>query len=802
MLKKASTKQDNKKYLSQVNRIIFSLLGLAIIAIAFTLSMVRLQSGVTVYLGALSIWSRAQVEAVRFSDLYAQTGDEAFLKQAQKWYRIPIGDMNGRLALERDPISIELAREGFLQAMNHPDDVSTMILMFRAMKNAPYMRDAVSAWRDSDTTLIALGDLLQKLEKEWNTSPRNTKKIQALATQMELLNDKLTINAEQFREKMSSTSRALLIILYLLSFAFFVLLFVISTFLILRLTKSLRHSELKFRKTFENAGMGIAQLDINGRVIEANDAFCKILKFDKGDIYEKYYEQLVEIESLELNGSHLKQVKDINSSVSIESQIFCGDGSIARAKINLSMFAEPKYNANQYICIIEDVSDQHRLSLELTRQARQDDLTGLSNRRAFKDHIKDAAKRAIEENFIHCLCFIDLDRFKIVNDTSGHIAGDAILQQVAKRLSSKIRKHDLLARLGGDEFGLILDCCEPERALKIADSLRIALTDMPFVWQGKKFNIGCSIGIVAITSKSQDLEELLKAADLACHLAKEQGRDRVILTYEGDQNIKARRAQYEWISKIRAALDNNLLFLDAQKIVSTSTPDLVRLEVLIRMLDEQNETVSPGEFLPAAERYGSAHLIDRWVINEVCSSFAKYKKAWESIDACHVNISGRSFDQSDFTEFTLNTIKAHNFPANKLCFEITETAAVSNLSDIHDFMNELRNIGSSFALDDFGSGLASFSYLKQIPVEYLKIDGAFVQNMASDEVDTAMVKAICDIGHALDKIMVAEFVEDQAALDLLEKMGVEYLQGYYLHRPERFEKVIESLSVSARKIEP
>lgn len=793
MLKKASKIQADQKNRSHVSKIIFALLCLAIFAVAFTLIVVRIQSGATVYLAGLSIWSRAQVEAVRFSELYAQTGDNKYLKQAQQWYQIPVGDMNGRLALERDPAEVERSREGFLQGMNHPDDVSTMILIFRTMENAPYLRDAVSAWRESDTSVVALGEMLQKLESEWSNSPQDSKKLEELTVQLELLNVQLAINAEKFREKMSAASRALVFLLSLITFIFFILLFVIFAFLILRLTRSVRYSELKFRKTFEYAGMGIAQLDINGRVIEANEAFCNILKFDKNDLYGKPFDELTKSDLHLKTESYLKKVKDTNESLSIQSQILCGDGSISRAKINLSMFAEPLHNTKQFICIVEDVSEQHRLSLELTRQARHDDLTGLVNRRAFKDYLEDAVKRAKDEDFVHCLCFIDLDRFKIVNDTSGHFVGDQILQQVAKRLSSKIRKHDLLARLGGDEFGLILNCCDPERALEIANTLRKALTEVPFIWQGKQYSIGCSIGIAPITSKNQNIEELLKAADLACHLAKEQGRDRVILTYEGDTSIKAKRAQYEWISKIRAALENNRFFLDAQKIVSTSAQGKVRLEVLIRMVGEQGETIPPGDFIPAAERYGLAHLIDRWVINEVCRTFSEFEKEWGAIAACHINLSGRSFDQSDFTEFTLNAIDTHNIAANKFCFEITETAAVSNLSDIYDFMEELRKKGSTFALDDFGSGLASFSYLKQIPVEYLKIDGAFVHNMANNDVDCAMVKAICDIGHALDKIMVAEYVQDEKSRELLNEMGVEFIQGYFLHRPERLETVLKNL---------
>ncbi|MDX1693607.1 MAG: GGDEF domain-containing phosphodiesterase, partial [Ketobacteraceae bacterium] len=316
--------------------------------------------------------------------------------------------------------------------------------------------------------------------------------------------------------------------------------------------------------------------------------------------------------------------------------------------------------------------------------------------------------------------------------------------------------------------------------------------EAPFVWEAKTYSIGCSIGIVPITANSTDGASLLQAADSACQMAKEQGRNRIVLTHQGDEELAARRNQLEWLGRIRGALKHEKLFLEAQQIVPINRSPSLRVEVLVRMLGDDNQVILPGAFLPAAERFGLAHLLDRWVIKTVCAFLSQNRSAMEYLEACHINISGRSFDHEDFTQFVLNTLANYKVPGNKLCFEITETAAISNLTDVQQFMTTLSEAGASFALADFGVGLSSFAYLKQFPVEYLKIDGSFVRHMAKDKTDRAMVRAINDIGQTLGKQLVAEFVEDQESLEWLKKMGVQYAQGFHLHRPERFEQVLET----------
>jgi diguanylate cyclase (GGDEF)-like protein/PAS domain S-box-containing protein len=787
MLPLPKISHSENERLFKFRSIVSSLAGICLVAIIFTLIIIQVQSAASAYLAALSIWSRSQVETVRHSHIYASTGNTIELEQARYWYQIPYGHLQARAELEAEEFDYEAARKGFLLGGNHPDDIPRLIWLYRFFNDFPYFNKAMSAWRDSDELIVKLGEMINKLEVVWLTSPPSLEKLAVLQEELSNINRQLSALTEKFREKMSLSSRVMANVLSVTSVAILTLLGCIATLLILKLTASIRSSENKFRKTFEHAAIGIVQIDDHGRIIEANNALCDILIRPRENLIDQQFDSLIYSEDSQAEvESQINLLRSKSGNLSIKQRLCQSDGSLIWANLTMSVFDGKQDNKLRFICLVEDVSEQHRLTEELSYHARHDMLTGLINRRTFEDYLEDALVKSRSENLVNGLCFIDLDQFKIINDTLGHYAGDQLLKQVSQLFSKNLRKRDLLARLGGDEFGLILDCCEPEKAVALAESLRKSLNELPFVWEGRSFNLSCSVGIVPITESSSNKTELLQAADSACHLAKERGRNRVVLTSQGDKELAARRGQMEWLERIRHAIDNHKLLLYVQRLVPIPPQLGERIEVLVRMKGDQGEIIPPGAFLPAAERFGIAHLLDRWVIEHVCEHFKSYPEDLDKLDACHINLSGTSFEHSDFTEFTLNTLNKCGIPAHKICFEITETAAISNLTDAHNFMSTLRQAGSTFALDDFGSGLSSFAYLKQLPVEYLKIDGAFVKNMANDSADQAMVKAITDIGQTLGKIMVAEFVEDQQTLDLLKKIGVQYAQGYHLHRPESF----------------
>ena len=774
--------------------LVIGLVSVAAFAAVFTVAVVQLQSSVAAYLAANGLWSRGQAETVRYLDRYAETGDPRALEQARNWYEIPMSDLRARRAMESEPPQYEVAREQLRRGRFHPEDIPRVITVFPFFSDTPYFHEALEAWRATDPHILELGRVADKLETEWASEEPSKQRIDELRNQLEELSRELIKGATAFRSAMVNAGHMLTWLLSVVGIGFFLFLGSFAALLMLRLTRAIRQSEQKFRATFQQAAVGIAQGDKQGRFLEANQALCDILGYSREALLQLRYPSLIHPEDKWV-GRHERQAAAAGEldSYTIEQRMIRADGETIWAKVTVSGFSDQANpEAMRYIAIVEDVSESRRLSEELSHQATHDDLTGLLNRRAFERDLGEYLRRAHNENSVHALCFIDLDQFKIVNDTQGHVVGDQLLRQVANHLSEHLRKGDLLARVGGDEFGLILDRCDPHSAVMVAEKLRKALEEATFSWHGYSFSAACSIGVVPITSSAADTTELLRAADAACQLAKERGRNRVHMAEEDDAELSERREQMEWVGRIRSALEEDRLYMDAQSIASLTDSSRVRYEVLVRMLDESGQVVPPGAFLPASERFGLAHLIDRWVLEHVCCQLEAHPQHLAGLEACHVNISGRSFDQEDFADFVIGLLGQYSVPPEKLCFEITETAAIRHLADVHAFMERLGAMGCTFALDDFGAGLSSFGYLRDMPVELLKIDGSFVRNIANDETDRAMVRAINDIGQTLGKTIVAEFVEDDDALNVLREMGVHYGQGFGIHRPSSFLALIAS----------
>lgn len=587
-------------------------------------------------------------------------------------------------------------------------------------------------------------------------------------------------------------------VLSLLSVGFLVAIALLVWLLSWGLVRALRGSEHRFRAIFEQAAVGMAQVARDGRILDANHALCEVLDYSKDELLARRYRDLVHPADWERARQKAASIVagEIDHYI-VEQRLLKARGNPIWVRLTVYTVTPPGGAPPYYLVIMEDVSESRRLSQELSYQATHDTLTGLYNRWAFEGHLTGALQRVRTEGAEHTLCFVDLDQFKFVNDTSGHFAGDHMLREVVEVFRATLSEGDVLARLGGDEFGIILENRDLDTAAIEAERIRQRLSDAEFIWQERRYSLSCSMGLVPILPSTPDAESLLRAADMACFLAKEQGRNRIYVSRENDEQLAKHRSQMEWLSRLRDALLEGRLFLDAQIIAPALASSLaeqtsLRYEVLVRLRDEQGEVVPPGLFLPVAERFGSATAIDRWVIKEVFSQLMAHPEHLQRLDACHINLSGRSFDQPDFQEFVLTALDRHRVPANKICFEITETAAVNNLVAAVSFMEALGERGCRFALDDFGTGLSSFSYLRRFPVDYLKIDGVFVRDMATDETDLAMVRAINDIGQTLNKITIAEFVEDETVLELLCEMGVNYLQGFCIHRPSGFRELLKA----------
>jgi diguanylate cyclase (GGDEF)-like protein/PAS domain S-box-containing protein len=437
------------------------------------------------------------------------------------------------------------------------------------------------------------------------------------------------------------------------------------------------------------------------------------------------------------------------------------------------------------VLVFHDVTNQRQMQSKILFQSRHDELTGLINRSAFDEQLKELLIESREHNKEHALCYLDLDQFKLVNDTCGHAAGDDLLRQLSGLFHSKIRKNDSLARLGGDEFGLLLRECSLEDAQRIAVLFLAIAEEFRFSWQEKSFKIGVSIGLVPITGTSHSPESVLQTADTACYAAKEAGRNRIYLLREQDDEFTRRHIEMQWYSRIPRALDENQFILYAQLIqpITANASDKLHFEILVRLKGESGEIIPPGAFMPAAERYNLANSIDKWVVIHTFRWLELNPAVVERLGLCAINLSGQSLGDPSFYPFILEQFSQTQIPFDKICFEVTETAAVANLAHAIDFMKKLRALQCSFSLDDFGSGLSSFGYLKALPVDILKIDGLFVRDIVDDPVDLALVRSINEIAHLLGKKTVAEYVENDAILQSLKELGVDYGQGYGISVP-------------------
>ena len=436
---------------------------------------------------------------------------------------------------------------------------------------------------------------------------------------------------------------------------------------------------------------------------------------------------------------------------------------------------------------------------QLRHQAHHDDLTGLVNRYEFERRLDRVLKSSHEHGMHHVFCYMDLDQFKVVNDTCGHSAGDELLRQISLILSNRVRERDTLARLGGDEFGLLLENCTISDAYTITEELREMVQDFRFIHEDKIFSIGVSIGMVDITPDTENIGSIMSAADTACYAAKDNGRNRIHLFRALDDDVAKRHGEMEWIGRITRAMEEERFCLYYQPILPIkSSEDKHRyFEILLRKVDPSGRIFLPMAFIPAAERYHLMINIDRWVIH---NTFATYRQLLdnnhgESDCVFTINLSGVSLGDKSLLGFIREQFSIHAVPPQAICFEITETSAIVNLATTVELMNALNAIGCRFMLDDFGSGMSSFAYLKNLPVDFLKIDGTFVKDIATNPIDLAMVQSIHSIAEAMQIKTIAEFVESAAVVEILESMGVHYGQGFYLSRPAPIEHMLGNLRV-------
>ncbi len=538
--------------------------------------------------------------------------------------------------------------------------------------------------------------------------------------------------------------------------------------------------------TLDSIGDAVISIDSDLRIEYMNPVALRLtgLTMEQARVHQRLLEvfDIIEEKSNESEAFLIKECIDHSRKETLTAHRLINrlDGREFVVEIIIAPTHDSRHNVTGAVLAMHDMTDIRGMARKISHQANHDALTGLSNRNEFERILRTLLHRSKDEGVDHVLCYIDLDHFKVVNDTCGHVAGDELLRQLAEILRTQIRDRDLLARIGGDEFAVLLGECPIERAEEIAGAICHRVKEFRFAWEDKVFQIGASIGIAAINSGTIDAVTVMRHADTACYMAKDKGRNGYYIYHENDEALSQRSGEMKWITRLTQALDENLFVLFSQKAISLSGHQDYH-EVLIRMRDGKGGYVSPMAFIPAAERHGLMQDIDRWVINHTL----KNSVHWHQDDRIiAINLSGASLSDDTLAEFITGALRQYRVNTHQVCFEITETAAIAHLGNAVKFIDQLKEIGCQFALDDFGSGLSSFGYLKELPVDFLKIDGVFVRDMLKDDIDRAMVESIHHIGHVMGLKTIAEFVESDAILEKVRDMGIDYAQGFGIVKPE------------------
>lgn len=560
-----------------------------------------------------------------------------------------------------------------------------------------------------------------------------------------------------------------------------------------RSEQALHEEKERAEVTLHSIGDGVITTDLEGRVRYLNPVAETLTGHGLADALGKPIEILYRVQD-QATGSPLANpvrlclAEDTLISGANHAQLVSADGNLYAVEETAAPIRGKDGKTIGAVLVFHDVTEAREASRKLAYQATHDVLTGLINRREFERQVGEILKEAKRLGSDHAFCYMDLDQFKVVNDTCGHIAGDGLLVELATMIQNRVRETDTVARLGGDEFGVLLRNVPMNEARALAEDIRNRVRDYRYLWEGQTFEVGISIGVVPIRPDTGTAAEVFSNADIACFVAKDQGRNQIHVSNLDDVEQARRQLEMQWSVRIPNALENDRFVLHYQKILpldpAGGTP---HCELLVRMLEEDGSLILPGRLIPAAERFRHMPDIDRWVIRNALRLIASHGKAL-GMASYAINLSGQSLGQEDLLDFVRREILRSGVKPSLLTFEITETAAIRNVSHAARFMTELKKMGCQFSLDDFGSGLSSFGYLKMLPVDYLKIDGSFVRNMVHDDHDHSIVVAITQIAKTLKIACVAEFIEDEATLRALQEIGVDYGQGYYLHRPQAVDR--------------
>jgi diguanylate cyclase (GGDEF)-like protein/PAS domain S-box-containing protein len=784
---------------------------IVIAALMLSLCIVSLStlSSIRAFVNGEGMWSKAERQAIAELRQYASTGTPDHYQRFRAELAVNLGDHVTRLELQSRSPNYELAARGFIAGRNHPDDVPGMMRMFRLFRNSWILAPPIAAWTRADEWIAQLDQVGQQIHTAMQSDDAAPGRVEQLVAAAELIHQRVAPLEDEFSTSLGRTSR---LVLELLS-GFLAL---CSTLLVgigaVISRNTIRRGERianALRETQEQAFVAQARSHVTLESI-ADAVLCTNLA-QQVTYMNGAAEQLTGWSAAEAETQSLATVLTIlpepnTFSVTAEiSRILSGeqrtgsatgsllqrrDGSTVPIHEHAAPICDSHGEVMGIVFVLRDITQERAFATQLQYQATHDALTGLANRREFERQLLLAIEDQERSGTEYSLLYLDLDQFKVINDTCGHAAGDELICQVSSAVRQRLRGGDLLARLGGDEFGALLAQCPPHAALIIAESIRRRISELRFLWKGKIFAVNASIGVLSLAESLPTVDHALSAADQACYLAKDNGRNRVQIYRPDDQEMCARHGEMRWVEKLHSALELDRFALFAQEIRPLANPNALggsseasHFEILIRMIDVDGALIAPMAFIPAAERYGLMPRLDRWVIANACRNLAEIRARRGTIPTCMINLSGGSVTDSGIVDFVRENLAKFALPGHSIGFEVTETAAIGNLARASELMNRLKEIGCPMALDDFGSGMSSFGYLRSLPIDYLKIDGDFVKDMATDAIDFAVVEAIHHIGRVMGIKTIAESVENEAILSALLLVGVDFAQGFHLGRP-------------------
>src|SRR5579863_3302776 len=765
------------------------LIAIAALMLSVCVASLSTLSSIRAFVNGEGMWSKAERQAIAELHRFADSGSPDDYLRFRGELAVPLGDRAARLELQSPHPDYALARSGFLAGRNHPDDVPGMMLLFRLFRHSALLARPIGAWTRADELILPLDEIGRRMRASVMAPDPGRSRVARLLAEAEDIHAEVAPLEDEFSASLGS------VVLVGIGAA-------ISRNMIRRgerIATALREAE---EQAFVAQARSHVTLQSIADAVLCTNRACEVTYMNAAA------EQLIGRPAAEAVGRPLATVPRIlpepnTYSVTSEiEQILAGeqrtgpatgsllqgrDGSTTPVHERAAPIRDSHGEVIGIVFVMRDITQERAFAAQLLHQATHDALTGLANRREFERQLGWAILDQQRTGTDHALLYLDLDQFKVVNDTCGHAAGDELICLVSWAVKQELRAGDVLARLGGDEFGILLANYPQHAALSLAESVRHRISALRFIWEGKVFSTNASIGVLSLTESLSTVGDALSAADQACYMAKDNGRNRVQFYRPDDQEMRARHGEMRWVERLNRAIELDQFALFAQEIRAVGHPagavEPSRFEVLIRMVDSDGTLIAPMAFIPAAERYGLMPRIDRWVIAKACSNLAALRDRHGGIPMCMINLSGASVTDPGMVDFVRSQLQKFGLPRQSIGFELTETAAISNLANASQLMHGLKDIGCPMALDDFGSGMASFAYLRGFPVDYLKIDGEFVKDMTSDLVDYEIVQAIHSVGRVMGVKTVAESVESAEILAALMLVGVDFAQGFHIHRP-------------------